>query len=149
MSSILFSCAVFGCFVFIITCSPNLVVEGCIILLFFVGNKGGWLKNYGGGSGEGGGSCGNEKKLLNVGDSGGGGIKLLNDDGGGDRSSLLLLSLLLLSFLSGFNLFYQMPSIPAGGAFLTRSLARSFLPTSASFRKDPSIGFCASNVEIS
>ena len=89
MSSIVFSCSVFGCFVFIITCSPKLVAEGCVVLLFFVGNIGRWLKNDGGGGGEGGGGCGGGKKLLNVGDRGGGSIKLLNGDSGGNRSSLL------------------------------------------------------------
>ena len=85
-SSVYFSCAVFGCFVFIITYSPNLLAEGCVVLLFFVGNKGGWLKNDGGGTGEGGGGCGGGKKLLNVCDGGGGGIKSLNGNGRGDRS---------------------------------------------------------------
>ena len=90
-----------------------------------------------------------EKKLLNVGDGGGGSIKSLNGDGGGDRSSLFFELKLRLSFLSAFNLLCKIPSIPAGGAFLTRSLARSFLPTSSSFSKDPTIEFWASNVEIS
>ena len=139
----------FRLFDFIITCSLNLVAEGCVVSLLFVGNEDGWLKNDGAGGGEGAGGCSGGKKLLNVGDSGGSNIKLLNGDGGGDRSSLLFELKLSWSSPSAFNLLWKIPSIPAGSAFLTRSLSRSFLPTPSSFSKDPTIGFCASDAEIS
>ena len=41
-------------------------------------------------------------------------------------------------------------STPDGpGAFFISSLATCFLPTSSSFSKEPTIGFSASNVEMS
>ena len=41
-------------------------------------------------------------------------------------------------------------STPGGpGAFLISSLAMDFFPTSSSFNKEPTIGFSASNVEMS
>ena len=49
-----------------------------------------------------------------------------------------------------FNPFLMTKSTPGGpGAFFISSLATSFLPTSSSFSKEPTVGFSASNVEIS
>ena len=95
---------------------------------------------------------------LNEGGGGGrgcgGGIELLNGGGdGGEDSPLLLLQLLLLNlillFQNAANLFCRLLSRPGVGAFLTRSLGISFFPMSSSRSKDPTIGFCASKVEIS
>ena len=101
------------------------------------------------------GGRGGRLKLLNVSGGGGGGcgggIKLLNvggDDGGGEK--LLLLSLFKkLSSLKEFSIFCMSLVSPGFRAFLTRSLAMSFLPISSSLAKELTIGFCASNVEMS
>ena len=79
-------------------------------------------------------------KLLNVGEDG---------EGGGNLPLLLFLLNLLLSFCNASSLFYILKSTPGVGAFLTRSLAISFFPMSSSCKKDPTIGFCASKVEMS
>ena len=71
-------------------------------------------------------------------------------DGGGERLLLLQLFSNSCLFFNLFNLFLIIKSSPAGpGAFFISSLATSFLPTSSSFSKEPTIGFSASNVEIS
>ena len=85
----------------------------------------------------------------------GGGCYEENDGGeSGDGSGERLLSLLSLSNSSLsfnlFNLFLMTKSVPGGpGAFFISSLATSFLSTSSSFSKEPTVGFSASNFEIS
>ena len=82
-------------------------------------------------------------------------MKLLSnggDGGGGGNPPLLLLLFLLNSILSFHNassLFCVLKSIPGGGSFLIGSLAISFFVMSSSRRKDPTIGFCASKMEMS
>ena len=68
-------------------------------------------------------------------------------DGRGER---------LLSFFGSclsfnlFNRFLRATSAPGGAvAGWTKSLAKFFFATSSSLRRDPTIGFSASNVEIS
>ena len=128
-------------------------VEGDGRLNVGSGCGGGRLKllNVGG---SGGGCGGGGMKLLNDGGDGGGcggGIKLLNvggGDGGGEK--LLLLWLLKkLSSLKASSLFCMSLISPGFGAFLTRSLAMSFFLISSSLSKEPTTGFCASNVEMS
>ena len=118
----------------------------CEKILLNVGGDG-WL-NVGSG-GEGG-----RLKLLDVGGGCGGcggGIKLLNvgDGDGGDEELLLLLLLKKLSPLKASTLFCMSLVSPGFGAFLTRSLTIPFLPISSYLSKEPTTGFCTSNVETS
>ena len=54
----------------------------------------------------------------------------------------MILLLLFPSFCSLFSLFSKIKSIPGGcGAFLIRSLAKSFFPTSSSHNSEPTMGF--------
>ena len=85
----------------------------------------------------GGGGCDGGTKLLNVG-----------GDGSGEKL-LLLLILKKLSALKASSLFFMSLVSPGFGAFLTNLLAKSFLPISSSLSKEPTTGFCASNVEMS
>ena len=51
--------------------------------------------------------------------------------------------------LKEFSIFCMSLFSPGFRAFLTRSLAMSFLPISSSLAKELTTGFCASNVEMS
>ena len=117
----------------------------CEKTLLNVGGDG-WL-NVGGGGG------GDRLKLFNVGGGGGGcggGIKLLNVGGGdgGDEELLLFLLLKKISPLKASSLFCMSLVSPSFGAFLSRSLAISFLPISSYLSKEPTTGFCASNIQM-
>ena len=54
-----------------------------------------------------------------------------------------------LSALKASSLFCMSSVSPGFGAFLTSLLVMSFLPISSSLSKEPTTGFCASNVEMS
>ena len=71
-------------------------------------------------------------------------------DGGGNKLKLSLSSFGSGLFLNFSNLFLQAKSTSGGlGAFLISSPAMYFFPTSSSSSSSPTIGFSASNVEIS
>ena len=91
---------------------------------------------------EGGGGKGN---LGDVPGAGGGGSA--GGDGGGERLLSSFASCLILNLL---NRFLIAKSATGGfGACLIRSLDKFFFPTSSSLRREPTIGFSASNVEMS
>lgn len=96
--------------------------------------------NGGGGGAEGGGGNFNDgNKCAN---GGGGG----NMGGRGEIAGERSWSFGSGQFFNFSNLFLREMSSPGGlGAFFIRLLARSFLPTSTSFVKEPTIEFSASN----
>ena len=99
----------------------------------------GGLKNGGAGGGPNGGHGG-----WGPNDEGRGG------DGGGNKLKLSSSSFGPSLFFNFSNLFLTANSTPGClGAFFISSLAMSIFPTSSSFRSDTTIGFSASNVEIS
>ena len=70
-------------------------------------------------------------------------------DGGGEILLLLLFFGFCLS-LNLFNRFLRAKACPGGpGVCFIRSLPETFCPKSSSLSKEPTIGFSASNVEIS
>ena len=99
-------------------------------------------KLSGNGLKEGGSGKGSPEDVLN--DGGGG---KAGGDGGGER---LLSSVGFCLSFNLFNRFLITISNPGGvGVYLIRSLDKFFFPKSSSLRREPTIGFSASNVEIS